>query len=465
MSNDSPSKRLEYKPNVVLVNTRRCNYRCRMCFWNDPDFSKKLEEEDPIMPMDLFKRVLDEITMYCGSVSLTDWGEFVMDPLIDERLEIIGNYLRNNPQIRFDQITNASMLNEKHFEFLKGVKNITFSISIDSVDPLEYISIRRPGNLFKVKENITALIDGLRRNGTENLTIVLRSVLMKRNLFSLPNIIKYAKSIGAIVYCDHVSKYHNNDIEDESLFHYPVFANKVLSRCEKLAQTLHVPYDFPPPFAPTLSHANSPNYVLSRVCPQITTSGPVHINTDGVVTACCQPLIIGNVNKQPFSEIINGNIINEHREAIKKGNPIGQCVHCQYIRRSNKYICNSLDYGWDIKPERRNYNPCIDLEKEGFLNWIDEIKESELRKTLKYIYSENNHQTINNIENEIHEVNKRKKVTEKISSFLIVEFNKFEHVLVDYAKSIGFVRNNIWVQKVLVVVWEYIKKITSSLRK
>jgi radical SAM protein with 4Fe4S-binding SPASM domain len=357
-----------------------------MCFWNDKELAKHLIREDPCMTMALFVRLLGEVAAHSGSISLTDWGEFLSDPLRDERLKVLGDFLRAHPELPYEQITNGSMLRTENLSFLQDVKRVTFSISLDSVDTLEYAATRRPGTLPPVLKNIHHLRARLLALGVTYVTIILRVVLMKRNLFSLAEVVRFAQSIGATVYCDHVCKYFNNDMEAESLLHFPVLSNFVIESTRQLACKLNVPFDAPAPIAPSIEVANSPSSAISTNCYQIETSGPIHVDTNGDVTPCCQPLIIGNVNRQSFSEIVTGEEINRYRNAIATGQPLPPCDHCQYLRRGSKYICDSRDYGWDILPESRCYERDPNLVKGGFFKWIKEIPEPRLRHLLREHY-------------------------------------------------------------------------------
>ena len=175
-------------------------------------------------------------------------------------------------------------------------------------------------------------------------------------------------------------------MQAESLLHFPVLSNAIIESSRQLAKELNVPFDAPSPIAPSIELANAPVSAISTSCYQIETSGPIHVDTNGDVTACCQPLIIGNVNQQSFAEIINGETINRHREAIAAGRPLPPCEHCQYLRRGSEYICDSRDYGWDIRPEKRCYEQNPDLEKGGFFDWIREIPEPRLRRLLREHY-------------------------------------------------------------------------------
>lgn len=194
---------LSYRPYIIINTTQRCNFRCRMCFWSKPEVARSLRQNDRTMPMDLYRRALDESVPHGRALCLAGSGEFLSDPLLEERLEILGETLRNHPEIMLYQTTNGSLLTADNLQFLKGVKKVGLTISIDSVDALTYASIRRPGNLSDVQPIISSLRHHLHELGLEEIHIRLNMVLMKRNIFSLPGVLRFAKEIQAVVFVDH----------------------------------------------------------------------------------------------------------------------------------------------------------------------------------------------------------------------------------------------------------------------
>ncbi len=378
-----------YKPAVTIFTTQRCNYRCLMCFWNRPEIAEELQRDDRTMSMSLYNRVLNEITPYCSSISLTSNGEFLMDSLLKERMPPLIDTLRTSPEIKFFPISNASLLTRKKIKLFEGIPQIGFTISIDTVDPLEYASIRKPGELSGVLENIRSLRDNLNEIGVEDVHIQLNMVIMKRNIFSVPQALRFAKDVHATLFIDHPQGWGPDDLKNESLFNVPVFANKFLGMCKDLAKKLNVAFDAPPPFA--ISTEEIKQYYESKkgintFCPQLNQNGPVLIAANGEVGICCQNIIFGNLNQQSFKDIFFSSKYVEYRDAIANGKPLPPCDNCRWLQRTSPYLYDSADYELDIPPESRNYDLEPDFVKEGFIDWLGEFDEKHLRKRLRQAY-------------------------------------------------------------------------------
>lgn len=381
---------LSYRPYIIINTTKRCNFRCRMCFWSKPEVARSLRQNDQTMPMELYRRALDESVPYGRAICLAGSGEFLTDPLRDERLRILGEALRNHPEIMLYQTTNGSLLTADNLQFLKGVKKVGLTVSIDSVDALTYASIRRPGNLSEVQPIIRSLRDQLHELGLEEIHIRLNMVLMKRNIFSLPAVLHFAKEIRAVVFVDHPQGFGPADLHQESLFRFPAFANAFLEKCQALAGILNVEFQRPPAFAIHPAeidayHDSLKNRKLS--CYQLDKEGPVQVSANGDVSVCCQNLVFGNLYRQSFKEIFFSPRYTEYRQAIAKGQPLPPCDRCRHLYRGAPYLYESSVYNMDIPPESRNFDPEPDFEKEGFFEWMDELSEKQLRHHLRHDYS------------------------------------------------------------------------------
>jgi MoaA/NifB/PqqE/SkfB family radical SAM enzyme len=393
-----------------------------MCFWSNPETAKFLRETDPTMSMDLFTRALDESAPYSRALCLAGAGEFLSDPLREERLDVLGDSLIRHPQVMFYQTTNASLLTADNLHFLKGVKKVGFTISIDSVDALTYASIRKPGVLAKVEQNIRTLREELHKLGLEEVYLRLNVVLMKRNIFSLPDVLHLAKEINAAVYIDHPQGFGPDNLHQESLFRYPVFTNSYLEKCQKLAETLNVKLHRPPPFAiypEEIDRYHRAGKDRKLSCYQLDSEGPIQISPNGDVSVCCQNLVFGNLHQQTFKEIFFSPRYNEYRQAIADGHPLSPCDHCRHLYRDAPFLYESSVYDLDIPPESRNLDLEPDFEKEGFFDWMDELSDKELRYHLKQDYlAKNKRLLVSTVSEEIAIFERQKEMNDAFSSWI-----------------------------------------------
>jgi MoaA/NifB/PqqE/SkfB family radical SAM enzyme len=457
-----------YKPRVVFRTTSSCNYRCRMCFWSRPEVARDLQDNDKTMSMDIFRRILNEVMPYCSELSLTDSGEFLTDPLWEERLSILADTLRRYPKILFNQNTNASLLTRDRLNFFRGISRIKFMISIDTVDALTYASIRRPGTLSNVLDNIRSLRGNLSQIGINDVQLQLSMVLMKRNIFSIPKTMQFAKEINASLFVDHPQGFGPDDLYKESLFWVPAFTNDFLNKCGRLAKSLNVPFDRPPPFA--ISDDEVAAYCASKTtktyhCLQLDLYGPITISANGDFSVCCQNLVFGNLNNHSFEELFLTPRYSEYRKAIADGNPLPPCDSCRWLYRYSPYLYDSSAYSFDIPVESRNLDVAPDFEKEGFFDWMDELSEKQLRNQLRmdYVYQGKRlHNT--GLNEEIELMQRQEKLYVKIARVFQQSARVMESTLVRWARSQQFIMDNPRIQRYLILVWEFVRRVILRLR-
>lgn len=457
-----------YKPRVVFRTTSRCNYRCRMCFWSRPEVAQSLLADDQTMSMELFSRALKEVIPFCSEVSFTDGGEFLSDPFWEERLTELAETLSRNPDIRFNQNTNASLLTADRIKCLRGMKRVGFMISIDSVDPLEYASIRIPGSLGGVLQNIRSLRGNLAALGIDDVRLQLNMVIMKRNVFSIPETLYFAKEINASVVVDHPQGFGPDDIVQESLFNYPVFANDFLDKCQSLAKSLNVAFDRPPPFA--ISADEVASYFETRTakslqCKQLDLYGPISILANGEVSVCCQGLAFGNLNDQPFEEIFLSPNYVKYREAISAGTPLMPCSNCRWLYRSSPYLYDSAVYHMDIPVESRNLDVTPDFENNGFFDWLDELSEKQLRKQLRMAYRYRGKQLQSSgITDKIKTIQQQEILKEKVIRVFQQKAKSAEASLVRWARSQSIIMDNPQILRGVIWNWEFFRRVILRLR-
>ena len=135
---------------IETVNT--CNARCPMCT------IESWTRHSPVMSMDLFTKIADEIGEYAGQVhrvSLFKDGE----PLLDKKLHLRIALLKERGVENVAIHTNVSLLDEKRAPALleAGLDEIT--LSIDSLDKEIFEEIREGLSLEVVLENAVKFIE------------------------------------------------------------------------------------------------------------------------------------------------------------------------------------------------------------------------------------------------------------------------------------------------------------------
>lgn len=139
----------DYPPYLQIEPSSLCNYRCVFCFESDKTFTRRSAGFMGHMPLDLFRRIIDEVHGKIEFLSLASRGEPLLCPDIEKMLAYTKGKFLN-----LKMNTNASLLDESkcHAILQGGVKTLVFSADAAS-EPL-YSQLRVGGKLDKVLANV-----------------------------------------------------------------------------------------------------------------------------------------------------------------------------------------------------------------------------------------------------------------------------------------------------------------------
>jgi radical SAM protein with 4Fe4S-binding SPASM domain len=149
---------LPYLPVRLWVElTSDCNYSCVMC----PN--KDLRKEDRgLMPLELFKKIVDEAADWVFEINLAHRGESLLHSQIPE---IVA--LAREKKIFTRLHTNGSLLTEDLSRRLIEEGLDRLSISFDGFDKATYEKIRRGGDFDKTAANIVRFLQIKRELGSK----------------------------------------------------------------------------------------------------------------------------------------------------------------------------------------------------------------------------------------------------------------------------------------------------------
>ena len=139
----------QYPPCVQIEPTSICNFRCVMCYQADRTFSSKSQGFMGHMPIDLFKKCIDELEGNVEAITFASRGEPTLNQKIFEMIEY-----SNGKFLGLKINTNASMLNEKLIHKLLSSSIQTIVFSIDAKDKESYEKIRINGDFDKTIRNL-----------------------------------------------------------------------------------------------------------------------------------------------------------------------------------------------------------------------------------------------------------------------------------------------------------------------
>jgi MoaA/NifB/PqqE/SkfB family radical SAM enzyme len=182
--------------------SNKCNLACIMC---DSNLSSGIEAEncDTVSGNQFYGNdFFEQLREFIPHLQLAEFTGG--DPFMIEEYYLIWDMIAElNPKCNILITTNANTMNPKIEKLLETHKNISFNISIDSLVPDNYESIRRNGNFEFAQKNIQKFVDYSRRNKTDvNILVCPMTV----NNHELADFVDYANNLGICVYYHTVVK-------------------------------------------------------------------------------------------------------------------------------------------------------------------------------------------------------------------------------------------------------------------
>ncbi len=309
---------------VYISVTNICNSKCNFCA-----HSNSMRPEKGIMRIDLLKRIVDQLPDSVKKIYLQKQGE----PFLNKYLPSIVQYIKEKrPDIHIGLHTNCTVITrERLLEVLPYVDSI--GVSISTVSPELYTKIHGVDKLSTVKNNLKYLSELIQDLPREKRPYVfIDYVQCKDNSFEgKDKVVQFFKNnypgISSVDF--HVMYNFQGEIEEGNLGIY-----------EKL------PYDkFPCCVFPWSS---------------------ITFCHDGLVSYCFveprENLFLGDINKQTFDEIWNGEEYQlfRRRMADKRFDTLAEegfyCHKCSWLWSMHSQSPRNLNYGYsaNLKDKRED---------------------------------------------------------------------------------------------------------------
>lgn len=139
----------DFPPCLQVEPASICNYRCVFCYQTDPELTSKEAGHMGVMPLDLFKRVIDEAEDKCEAITLASRGEpLVAKDIVPMLKYMSGKFLASKLN------TNASLLTEEKCHGILESDLHTLVFSCDAAEEPLYSQLRVNGSLEIVLKNV-----------------------------------------------------------------------------------------------------------------------------------------------------------------------------------------------------------------------------------------------------------------------------------------------------------------------
>jgi len=294
-------------PSILMVEpTNLCNLNCPLC----PTGNKSLKRERGFMPLDGFKKTMDELGDYLLNLTLWNYGEPMLHKDIYEMIEYaktkkIFIRLSTNGHF-FDSQENIKKL------ILSGLDDLIIALDGGSQETL---------SKYRVGANFETIINGIRKVTEEKKKlgsrlpfVELQFIIMKHNEHEVEKMKKIAEEIGVdkLTLKTVTLEIENSKEELEKMEQF-LPANEEYSRYGKNENEL------------------KRKKIVKNKCIRLWLSSV--INWNGDVVPCCYDaegiFTFGNAFQKPFKEIWLNDQYAKFRETILKNKKsVKMCSNC-----------------------------------------------------------------------------------------------------------------------------------------
>lgn len=312
--------------NVFMDQNNKCNLRCRMCAFSDPRVMT-IKKYD--MPFWLLERVAEEVFPHAQYVAFSCLTEPLMTKDFSKRLRLLEDF----PVPFSEVITNGMLLNDEITRTLIDVSVTRLGISLDGGRKHTYESIRIGASFDRIVENIRRFNRLKAEEHADYPRLRLLHVLSEANINEFHHFLGMAESLGAqAVDVRTVSPFRNAEDQGTGA---SWFWDTVKKNAETLAAwTEHL--DVEDTGYLRLRHGEI--VLVDDLREKMTCQRPwdtfaIHANGDVFPCMSWARSPMGNIARQSFGEIWNGEMFESIRAEFIDKMPGVDCNYCK-IRKA-----------------------------------------------------------------------------------------------------------------------------------
>lgn len=299
-----------YPPVLIIEPTNICDSNCKLC----PVGQRYSFLPKGKMSFGNYKKIIDQLKDYLIGVSLSGWGE----PFLNKDLYKMIDYAHKN-KIHTCFSTNFHKFNPKDTKklVLSGLDSI--NVSLHGLSQSSYGWYQPGYNLNEILIKIKTLVSTKSMLNSDTPEIIVNNIVTKYNENELKFIKNFAKKLGISYHLESMSL--NLRFLNRSDKRFDKWQRKRLSWLPKNEKYIRKPY------LTLLEGKNLKNKMVKCDWPW----KKVFVNWNGDITACCgvydKQYVIGNILKQPFSNIWNNTFYKACRLSFKNFNKENKLIN------------------------------------------------------------------------------------------------------------------------------------------
>jgi len=300
---------------LQLEPTSLCNLHC--------DFCIRYAGNVPIgtMSFENFKKILDKLdSLY--KIGISGQGELFLTPGIFDMIKYA-----NKKGMLVHINSNGTLLTKEVIENLCKLEIGEIGISVDSTDKKKYEKMRKGANFDKLMENIKNLTDALKKNKRDT-KVTMCVIIFKKNIDELPEFIELAKKVGidkvafqTLQTKEDYMKSYDKEVKKQVITGHIKELVEKMKEARELAEKYGIMIIF--------DEEESPGCVWPW--------RGIYVTWNGEVTPCCKVVEIkktgslGNILKQDFWEVWNGEKYQELRKLLRERKTPLVCAGCNRV--------------------------------------------------------------------------------------------------------------------------------------
>ena len=307
--------------NVFIENNNTCNLKCTMCGFSDPRAAAVPRYH---MPLDVFESIAEQVFPATTYLHMSLMTEPFMTPGFAERLMYVRRF-----EVPYSRVvTNGTLLTEAIIERVIDSQITSFTVSIDGGTDEIYERIRVGARLSNVLQKIELFKSIRARRGVSLPKLQINHVLMEENVDRFGEFMELLLRIGPdqvdVRTIQPMAYDKGNESRVESFYDRtrawrPAFAE--FCRTNSIEETGFIRDQAG---VVSLFHANGARMTCRRPWDTLA----IHANGDVLPCMSWTRPPVGNLSRQSFDEVWNGEALASLRAEFEEREPGIDCQHC-----------------------------------------------------------------------------------------------------------------------------------------